>query len=76
MFTKKKSLLTSFFWCAYLPTCRCVRTIERLQLSMLEVRNNMQLSNTKFEEQRLQLVQEKAAVQEQVRVCFKMIYSK
>jgi len=43
---------------------------------MLEVRNNMQLSNTKFEEQRLQLVQEKAAVQEQVRVCFKMIYSK
>jgi len=45
---------------------RSVRLIERLQVQMQEVRNNMHLSGRKFEEQRTLLSTEKAAIQEQV----------
>lgn len=45
---------------------RSVRAIERLQLNMQEIRNNMLLSKRKFEDQRKLLTKEKATIQEQV----------
>jgi hypothetical protein len=45
---------------------RSVRSIERLQLQMQEIRNNMQLSGRKFEDQRSLLTAEKASIQQQV----------
>ena len=45
---------------------RCVRGIERLQLNMQEIRNNMQLTTLKYEDQRSLLAAEKTQVTEQV----------
>jgi hypothetical protein len=45
---------------------RAVRGIERLQLQMQEIRNNMQLAARKFEDQRELLTSEKSTIQQQV----------
>ena len=47
---------------------RSVRQIERLQLQMQEIRNNMRLNGRKSEAQRQLLEQEKSTVQVQVNV--------
>jgi len=45
---------------------RAVRGIERLQLQMQEIRNNMQLAGRKFQDQRDLLTSEKGTIQQQV----------
>jgi hypothetical protein len=54
---------------------RSVRSIERLQLQMQEIRNNMQLSGRKFEDQRSLLTSEKASIQQQVVELRDTVYS-